>query len=106
MPDFPIVDAHVHLCDPQRLSYGWMKNAPSLDRLVLPEHLTKAAAPFEIDRFVFVEVDVDNPQHLAEADWVKPDNPSATAPTHKNLLIPFIALLLLLRVEAMLGPVP
>lgn len=70
MPDFPIVDAHVHLCDPQRLSYGWMKNAPSLDRLVLPEHLTKAAAPFEIDRFVFVEVDVDNPQHLAEADWV------------------------------------
>ena len=71
MPDFPIVDAHVHLCNPQRLSYGWMKNAPSLDRLVLPEHLVKAAAPVEIDRFVFVEVDVDNPEHLAEAQWVE-----------------------------------
>ena len=70
MPDFPIVDAHVHLCDPQQLSYGWMKNAPALDRLVLPGHLTEAAAPVEIDRFVFVEVDVDDPQHVAEAEWV------------------------------------
>ena len=71
MPDFPIVDAHVHLCNPQRLSYGWMKNAPSLDRLVLPEHLVNAAAPVEIDRFVFVEVDVSYPEHLAEAQWVE-----------------------------------
>jgi L-fuconolactonase len=70
MPDFPIVDSHVHLCDPSRFAYGWMKNAPSLDRLVLPVHLTEAASPVEIDRFVFVEVDVDYPQHLAEAEWV------------------------------------
>jgi L-fuconolactonase len=70
MPDFPIVDAHVHLCDPQHLSYGWMKDAPLLDRLVLPAHLAEAAAPVEIERFVFVEVDVDYPQHLAEAEWV------------------------------------
>ena len=67
MPDFPIVDAHVHLADPKRFGYGWTKNAPSLNRTVLPEHLTKAAAPVKIERFVFVEVDVDLPQHLAEA---------------------------------------
>ena len=59
MPDFAIVDAHVHLCNPERLSYGWTKDAPSLNRTVLPEHLTAAAAPTEIERFVFVEVDVD-----------------------------------------------
>ncbi|MGE3872230.1 MAG: amidohydrolase [Parvibaculaceae bacterium] len=70
MPDYPIVDAHVHLCDPSRFGYGWMKNAPSLARLVLPADLTKAAAPVEIDRFVFVEVDVDFPQHLGEAEWI------------------------------------
>ena len=29
-----------------------------------------AAAPVEIDQFVFVEVDVDFPQHLDEAAWV------------------------------------
>jgi L-fuconolactonase len=70
MPDFPIVDSHVHLADPKRFCYAWTRNAPSLNRQVLPEHLTKAAAPVEIDQFVFVEVDVDFPQHLAEAEWI------------------------------------
>ncbi|MGE0240323.1 MAG: amidohydrolase [Parvibaculaceae bacterium] len=70
MPDYPIVDAHVHLCDPARLGYGWMKHAPSLNRRVLPADVAQAATPVEIDRFVFVEVDVDLPQHLDEAEWV------------------------------------
>lgn len=71
MPDYPIVDSHVHLADPNRFGYGWTKNAPSLERLVLPADFTKAAAPVKIDRFVFVEVDVDFPQHLEEAEWVQ-----------------------------------
>src|SRR5688572_4958211 len=71
VPDFPIVDSHVHLCDPNRFGYDWTKNAPSLKRLVLPADLTKAAGKVEIDRFVFVEVDVDFPQHLDEAEWVQ-----------------------------------
>jgi L-fuconolactonase len=70
MPDYPIVDSHVHLADPKRFGYAWTKNAPSLNRQVLPQHLTKAAEPVKVDRFVFVEVDVDLPQHLAEAEWV------------------------------------
>ncbi len=70
MPDFPIVDSHVHLADPSRFGYDWTKNAPSLKRLVLPADLAKAAAPVKIDRFVFVEVDVNFPQHLGEAEWV------------------------------------
>ena len=70
MPDFPIVDAHVHLADPKRFGYGWTRNAPSLNRTVLPEHLTQAAGPVKIERFVFVEVDVDLPQHLDEAAWI------------------------------------
>ena len=70
MIDFPIVDSHVHLCDPERLSYGWMRNAPTLNRLVRPEDLTKAAAPVRVDRFVFLEVDVDEGQQVEEARWV------------------------------------
>ena len=70
MLDFPIVDSHVHLLDPGRFGYAWTKGAPSLNRLVLPADLFAAAKPVEIDRFVFVEVDVDYPQHLAEAAWV------------------------------------
>ncbi len=70
MPDFPIIDAHVHLTDVKNLGYGWTKNAPSLNRSVLPADLFKAAAPVRIEKFVFVEVDVDMPQHVAEAQWI------------------------------------
>ena len=70
MIDFPIVDSHVHLADPGRFGYGWTAGAPSLNRTVLPHHLSEAAAPYEIDRFVFVEVDVDAPQEVEEAHWV------------------------------------
>jgi L-fuconolactonase len=70
MPDFPIVDAHVHLADPKRFGYAWTKSAPVLNRTVLPADLLKAAAPVQIEKFVFVEVDVDMPQHVAEAEWI------------------------------------
>jgi len=70
MPDFPIVDAHVHLADPQTFGYAWTKHAPVLNRTVLPADLFKAAAPVQIEKFVFVEVDVDLPQHVAEAEWI------------------------------------
>jgi L-fuconolactonase len=68
--DFSIADSHVHLCDPSSLGYSWMNSAPQLKRVVLPEHLMEAAAPVRIDQFVFVEVDVDEGQHLEEAAWV------------------------------------
>ena len=71
MPDFPIVDSHVHLCDPSRFGYDWTKNAPSLKRTVLPADFTRAAGKVKVDRFVFVEVDVNFPQHLEEAEWVQ-----------------------------------
>jgi L-fuconolactonase len=71
MPDFPIVDSHVHLLEPARFGYAWTKNASSLNRQVLPKHLFAAAAPVKIEQFVFVEVDVDYPQHLDEAAWLQ-----------------------------------
>ena len=70
MVSFPIVDSHVHLLDPQRLGYAWTRNAPSLNRRVLPADLFAAARPVEIEQFVFAEVDVDYPQHLDEAEWI------------------------------------
>jgi L-fuconolactonase len=71
LPDFPIVDSHVHLLDPERFGYAWTAGAPSLKRKAGPADLFKAAAPVKIESFVFAEVDVDYPQHLAEAAWVQ-----------------------------------
>jgi L-fuconolactonase len=70
MPDFPIIDSHVHLADPGRFGYAWTASAPSLNRRVLVDDLIRAAGPVQIEKLVFVEVDVDLPQHLDEARWI------------------------------------
>jgi L-fuconolactonase len=70
VPDFPIVDSHVHLLDPSRFGYAWTAGAPSLKATKLPADLDAAAKPVRIEQIVFVEVDVDYPQHIEEAKWV------------------------------------
>jgi len=70
MIDYPIVDSHIHLADPGRFSYGWTADAPSLARRVVPADLNRAAAPYTVEKLVFVEVDVDMPQYLDEAAWI------------------------------------
>ena len=71
MIDFPIVDTHIHLLDQKRFNYSWAAGAPKLARDWTPDDLMALAKPYQIESFVFVEVDVDMPQHLDEADWVQ-----------------------------------
>ena len=71
MIDFPIIDSHIHLLDQKRFGYAWSKGAPALLRDWTPDDLASSVKPYEIDGFVFVEVDVDMPQYLDEADWVE-----------------------------------
>jgi L-fuconolactonase len=68
--DFPIIDSHIHLLDQKRFGYAWANGAPTLKRDWMPDDLAASAKPYEIEGFVFVEVDVDMPQYLDEADWV------------------------------------
>ncbi len=70
MIDFPIIDSHIHLLDQKRFAYSWAKDAPALKRDWTPDDLTNAAKPYELDGLVFVEVDVDMPQYVDEAEWV------------------------------------
>ena len=70
MIDFPIIDSHIHLLDQKRFAYSWAKDAPALKRDSTPDDLTNAAKPYEIEGLVFVEVDVDMPQYLDEAEWI------------------------------------
>jgi L-fuconolactonase len=71
MIDFPIVDTHVHLLDINRFKYSWAAGAPKLGRDWTVADLLERARPYRIESFVFVEVDVDQPQYLDEADWVQ-----------------------------------
>ena len=67
MPNFAIIDTHVHLYDPRRLSYPWMKQAPALDRPYLTDDFARLTAGVDIEAMVFVEVDTAPGDYLAEA---------------------------------------
>ena len=57
MPDFPLIDAHVHLYDPAAISYPWMQDAPALNALHGPAEFTVATGGVAVDGLIFVEVD-------------------------------------------------
>ena len=70
MVSVPIVDAHVHLYDTGRFPYAWMKDVPKLNKPHLPADYRSAIGKAPVEQIVFVEVWVDTPHQMAEAEWV------------------------------------
>lgn len=68
MPHFPIIDSHLHLWDPQRLSYPWLTG--TLDRPFLPADFQAASASVAIEALVFLECAAAPHHALDEAHWV------------------------------------
>ena len=71
MPDFPIIDAHVHLYDVGRLSYGWLAGVPAINGTHGLREFDAARGPVQVDGIVFAEVAVDPGLHVAEAAFVQ-----------------------------------
>jgi len=70
MPDFPIVDSHVHLYDTRRLSYPWLAGVPAIAESHLPADFDRARGAVEVEKIVFAEVDVTDGENIAEARFV------------------------------------
>ncbi len=70
MPDFPIIDAHVHLYDPNAVRFDWMVDVPQLNKPHLPADFDAARGSVEVEAMVFAEVDAADGAHLDEAKWV------------------------------------
>lgn len=71
MPGFPIVDAHVHIYDVDRLDCPWLEAVPPIARTHTLADLDKERGPVEIDKIVFAEVAVAPGRHIEEAAWVQ-----------------------------------
>lgn len=71
MPDFPIIDAHVHLYDVNRLSYSWLANVPKINRTYLLEDFDKARQNVIVEKIVFAEVAIDPGLHIEEAAFIQ-----------------------------------
>ena len=65
-----IIDTHEHLWDLARFKLPWLKAAPQLDRSFLPVDYRQAAEGLNVVKSIYMEVDVDPAQHVAEADYV------------------------------------
>ncbi|EWY40175.1 amidohydrolase [Skermanella stibiiresistens SB22] len=70
MDELPIIDSHVHLYDPAKLSYPWMAAVPALNKPHLPGDFDRARGSIKVAGMVFVEVDAAEGDRLAEAHWV------------------------------------
>lgn len=70
MIDFPIVDTHLHVWDPQRLRYPWLDEIPFLNKPYLLEDYNKACGKIQVKKMVFVQAEADFSQYKEEADWV------------------------------------
>ncbi|MEM8852114.1 MAG: amidohydrolase family protein [Pseudomonadota bacterium] len=70
LPDFAIVDSHVHLYDPAVIDFPWMADVPKLQRAHGPADYHSAVAPVDVAAAVFLEVDAGPGRHMDEARFV------------------------------------
>lgn len=75
MPAFPIIDTHLHLWDPKRLNYSWIKGNPLFERPYLIEDFQRDLGPVAVEAMVFLECyadfDAEGGQYIEEIDFVE-----------------------------------
>ena len=67
MPDFPIIDSHVHLWDPSRQRVPWMDNAPQLRWKAGLTEYAEVTAGVQVEGLVYLEIDIAPVYALSEA---------------------------------------
>ena len=70
MPDFPIIDAHLHLWDPQQFAIPWLAGNATLNRRFTPAEYAEHTQGIAIEAMVYLEVDLDPHYALLEPRWV------------------------------------
>jgi L-fuconolactonase len=77
----PIIDTHQHLWDLQKFNLPWVAGAPALNRSYLQSDYVEATAGLNVVKAVYMEVDVDPAQQVAEALYIIDQCERADTPT-------------------------
>lgn len=70
MPDFPIVDTHLHIWDLGRLRYPWLASVPLLNKNHLIEDYRRACGAVQVAKMIFVQCECEPLLFQEEAEWV------------------------------------
>ena len=70
MLDFPIIDSHLHIWDPEAVSFDWLADVPSLNRSYLPAEYQKITDAYSIEKMVFIQAEAVFAQYEEEVAWV------------------------------------
>lgn len=70
MPEYGIVDSHIHVWDLNRFRYTWLDGNEQLERDYSIADFRDATAGTQIEHIVFVQAAALPEQALAEAEWV------------------------------------
>lgn len=69
-PNFPIIDTHLHLWDPGKLTYPWLNDLPKLNRPHLLPEYDEACGSLQVEAMVFMQAEADFSQAIDEVKWV------------------------------------
>lgn len=80
----PIIDTHQHLWDLSRFTLHWAAGSPALARNYLQSDYAAATKGVNVVKAIYMEVDVDESQQVAEAEYIidqcrRDDNPTVGA---------------------------
>jgi L-fuconolactonase len=67
----PLIDAHIHLWDLQRLRYPWLDTVPAINRSFLLADFDRARGDHAVAAMIFVQCECEPAQHLEELRWVQ-----------------------------------
>jgi L-fuconolactonase len=70
MPDFSVVDTHLHIWDIKALHYPWLEHVPFLNRSFIVKDYQKACGDVDVEKMVFVQAEADFSLFKEEVDWV------------------------------------
>lgn len=84
LDSLPIIDTHQHLWDLTKLRLPWLNSAGHLNRSHVTKDYLEAVHGLNLQQAVYMEVAVDPPLQLAEAEYVvelcqRKDNPTCAA---------------------------
>jgi L-fuconolactonase len=70
MPEQPVIDTHVHMWDPQLLTYDWHEVVTAMNRPFLLPAYQQATSEVPVAGMVFVQCDCHPDQNRDEVAWV------------------------------------